>query len=59
LERSQEPQQITATVPGRNVIDLTGINMANGTTLFLSGSATDSFAINVTGGGNLNFQNVT
>ena len=41
------------------MIDLTGINMANGTTLFLSGSATDSFAINVTGGGNLNFQNVT
>jgi len=50
---------ITATVPGQNVIALTGINMANGTTLFLSGSATQSFVINVTGGGNLSIENVT
>jgi choice-of-anchor A domain-containing protein len=49
---------ISATVPGRNVINVTDINMGNGTILTLSGSATQSFVINVTGTSNVNFSNV-
>jgi len=50
---------ISATVPGRNVINLTDINMGNGTILTLSGSATQSFVINVTGTSTVNFSNVS
>ena len=50
---------ISAAVPGRNVINVTDINMSNGTTLTLSGSATQSFVINVTGTSNVNFDNVS
>jgi hypothetical protein len=43
---------ITASAPGRNVVDLlAGINLPNGTTLTLSGSATQSFVINIPAGG--------
>jgi hypothetical protein len=43
---------ITATVPGQNVINLeNGINLGNGVTLTLSGSATQSFVINIPDGG--------
>ena len=43
---------ISATVPGRNVINLeNGINLGNGVTLTLSGSASQSFVINIPDGG--------
>ena len=45
-------QTITATVPGQNVINLeNGINLGNGLTLTLSGSASQSFVINIPDGG--------
>ena len=50
---------ISATVPGRNVINVTGISLGNGTTLTLSGSATQSFVINVTGTSNVTFDNIS
>jgi hypothetical protein len=50
---------ISATVPGRNVINLTDINMGNSTTLTLSGSATQSLVINVTGTSNVTLSNVS
>ena len=50
---------ISATVPGRNVINLTDINMGNNTTLTLSGSATQSFVINVTGTSQVTLSNVS
>ena len=50
---------ISATVPGRNVINVTGITLGNGTTLTLSGSATQSFVINVTGTSNVTFDNIS
>jgi hypothetical protein len=43
---------INATVPGENVINLAaGINLGNGTTLTLNGSASQSFVINIPAGG--------
>jgi hypothetical protein len=50
---------ISATVPGRNVVNLIDINMGSGTILTLSGSATQSFVINVTGTSNVSFANVS
>jgi hypothetical protein len=50
---------ISATVPGRNVVNVTGISLGNGTTLTLSGSATQSFVINVTGTSNVTFDNIS
>jgi hypothetical protein len=49
---------ISATVPGRNVVNVTGINLGNNTTLTLSGSATQSFVINVTGTSQVTLSNV-
>ena len=43
---------INATVPGENVVNLLlGINLGNGTTLTLNGSASQSFVINIPAGG--------
>ena len=50
---------ISATVPGRNVVNVTGISLGNGTTLTLSGSATQSFVINVTGTSSVSFDNIS
>jgi hypothetical protein len=50
---------ISATVPGRNVVNVTGISLGNGTTLTLSGSASQSFVINVTGTTNVTFDNIS
>jgi hypothetical protein len=50
---------ISATVPGQNVVNVTAITLGNGTTLTLSGSATQSFVINVTGRTNVTFDNIS
>jgi len=50
---------ISATVPGQNVVNVTAITLGNNTTLTLSGSATQSFVINVTGRTNVTFDNIS